>query len=214
MSSGKSKSKDSQSAVLTVQKSNSLEVAEPDSAPEASFQNLRQKIEGQLKSAKAKPEKKSVKETSKSAKGNSKQEELSRGTKRKHSGDTKREDEVDRKKPTTQTTKLAYGPKSGDLKDIIAELGGTEEDLELIDGVESDSEMEGQDAQPTTSEPRKGKTLESGMANILKEIALVKNTYKDDESEEEGRVKVNGTVDSTRPQADDKASRASLSTLR
>lgn len=210
-----SKTSKPQGSQKPVQKaSNPTDNATPglNSTAEPSFQNLRQKIEGQLKTAQTKADKKPVNGSKRDIQTPASKDELSRGTKRKHNGDVKYEDNsVGKKKSTPSNDEVVQGPSdSSDLRAIIAELGGTEEDLNLINGVDSDSEMEGQDTQPAERESRKGKTLESGMANILKEIALYNKTYHHDGSEDEERAKVNGTVESSRPQADDKASRMSL----
>lgn len=200
------------SQVKTVDNARDSKEPAPDTLQESSFDNLRQKIEGQLKSKKSKSDQKPTRTLPKKQTTSKEKEQESRGTKRKHDGQTKNDGEAQRSKSkATDNVKSAPKEKDVDLKAIIAELGGTEEDLDLINGAQSDSEMEGQDSQPGSkdhTEARKGKTLESGMANILREIALVKKTYKDDESENEKEVKVNGTAATARPQADDKASRA------
>ncbi|KAJ9653518.1 RNA-binding ribosome biosynthesis protein mak21 [Neophaeococcomyces mojaviensis] len=176
---------------------------------ESAFQNLRQKIEGNLNKATAKDSKKrEQKLQNKNAASDS-----ARGKKRALNGDIK--DNANKRTPQTTARSRKEGETGKDLQDvdlktIIAELGGTEEDLDLIGGANSDSELEGDQAQGRTtaqSEPRKGKTLESGMANILKEIALVRDTYKETDSEEEGGVKVNGAQPANTSKADDKAFR-------
>lgn len=182
------------------------------------FENLRQKIEGNLKKSEDKKSQKANKATKAGVAGKENgatTAETPRGKKRTSNGDFKNA----RNQPRSDNSKrpVQNGSKDEselDLKAIISELGGTEEDLDLINGAQSDSDIEGEDA-PTKqqSEIKKGKTLESGMANILKEIALYHNTYKDSGSEDESEVdgepvatsksKVNGDNLSARAKADE-----------
>jgi len=181
---------------------------------ESSFQNLRQKIEGNLKKTQSKSKDKKGVTRQREGRGTAPQATAdSRGKKRSRNGELK--EQADRPQSTIKPKVNGTSSKVGesldpDLKAIVAELGGTEEDIDLIDGAISDSDLEGQDVQPAATdqnESKKGKTLESGMANILKEIALVRDTYKDDDSDDEPNLKVNGSADSARPDADDKLSR-------
>ncbi|KAK5085520.1 RNA-binding ribosome biosynthesis protein mak21 [Lithohypha guttulata] len=185
-------------------------------AEDSKFENLRQKIEGNLKKSESRTKVKSKKsESAEDTKKNLATDNV-RGKKRGRDGEVKNEKPPGQ--PISKTSKKAQdatGPVKGkdevDLKAIVAELGGTQEDLDLIDGIQSDSELEGLESQPkSTAQPdsKKGKTLESGMANILKEIALVRDTYADSEneadSEEDTASKVNGDKTSARSQADHK----------
>ena len=143
-------------------------VLDPQNQDSPAFANLRQKIEGNLTKSEAKSTKNE-----------------SRGKKRERNGQAK--DEKDTKPPVKKAKTESRSEERKDvsedevdLKSIIAELGGTEEDLDLIKDANSDSEEEGIDTVPQDNE-KKGKTLQSGMANILKEIAMVKDTYQDDD---------------------------------
>jgi len=179
------------------------------SLQDSTFQNLRQKIEGNLSKATTKEGKKRKPENQ----NKNPASQPARGKKRASNGDIK--DNTERKMPQTKVdarneSTTGKDSQDVDLKAIIAELGGGEEDLDLIGDANSESELEGDEAPVRTgvqSEPRKGKTLESGLANILKEIALVKDTYRDSDSEGEGEVKVNGTQPANATKADDKVSR-------
>lgn len=190
----------------------------PESLQVSSFQNLREKIEGQLKKTKAQAERKNGQNSARNPPTKQDRDESSRGTKRKHNEHESRKGEKHKeKRKSTEKRKPLRSEEDLDLRAIIAELGGTEEDMDLINGAQSDSEMEGHGAQTEGTnhqEPRKRQTLESGMANILREIALVRDKHKDDEAsdeeneENEDAVKVNGTANTTPSQADDEASRA------
>ncbi|KAK5939281.1 RNA-binding ribosome biosynthesis protein mak21 [Knufia obscura] len=178
---------------------------------ESSFQNLRQKIEGNLKKTESKSKNKKGTGQKKETQSSPPESADARGKKRNRNGEVK---EQGSRAQSMTKPKLNGAPEEAgdavDLKAIVAELGGTQEDIDLIDGANSDSELEGLDTQPAVTEQtdsKKGKTLESGMANILKEIALVRDTYGGSDSEDEPEVKVNGSADSARPLADDKPSR-------
>ena len=183
---------------------------------DSAFQNLRQKIEGNLKKSDAKEPKKPVKGDKQKTNSTSNAAEGLRGKKRSRDGEVKPENGQPRQDQGKKHKHDAGSPKDDqevDLKAIIAELGGTEEDLELIDGAQSDSELEGAESEPVRKaqpELKKGKSLEFGMANILKEIAMVKDTYQGSDSEEEpeeqdktkAASKVNGITPSAKSQAD------------
>lgn len=182
-------------------------------ATDLKFDNLRQKIEVNLKKSQVKKAEKSSKPSATQKKNVTATEDSSRGKKRTSNGEVKRNSN----KQDNASKPVQNGSKEDsevDLKAIIAELGGTEEDLDLINGAQSDSDVEGEETQAREPvEPKKGKTLESGMANILKEIALVQDTYKGNDSEDEGQItpekqatttsKVNGDVLPARAKADE-----------
>jgi len=208
-----------QNGAASPARAKSTAVAASADAPvpqESSFQNLRQKIEGNLKKTQEKSKDKKGASKQKGTRDSAPQDPTSadsRGKKRSRNGDLK--EQSSKPQSTTKPKMNGTGSKVEenvdlDLKAIVAELGGTEEDIDLIDGAISDSDLEGQDAQPAATEQhesKKGKTLESGMANILKEIALVRDTYEESDSDEEANTKVNGSADSARPDTDDKLSR-------
>lgn len=144
----------------------------------SNFSNLREKIESKLTKVKApntssKPDK---------SHKNPSTEDTRRGKKRSYNGQV-----LDQMTTVKKDTKSASIPAQSDtydeeFKQIVAELGGGQEDFDLMQDAASDSEVEGEASKkPDTrqTETRKGKTLESGMANILKEIALAREAYQD-----------------------------------
>jgi ribosome biogenesis protein MAK21 len=111
-----------------------------------------------------------------------------RGKKRGHNGDTL-------PKPQSSKTRLAGNEDPTDidlLQEEVFALGGTAEDISLIDGALSESELEDQEGAQVPNEDgaqiKDG--LQKGMTNILKEIALAEGAagtdgYSSSSSEEE-----------------------------
>jgi ribosome biogenesis protein MAK21 len=93
----------------------------------------------------------------------------SRGKKRDRSG------KVLTSKATDSDVPVAGGNENGDdtrFEDEVRALGGSNEDIEFLAEVDSDSEVEGTEDVAST-DTKKGKAnLTKGMSNILKEIAL------------------------------------------
>src|SRR5271154_943131 len=89
----------------------------------------------------------------------------------------------DRQNDTTHAASLPFsskevqGPKEVDkiLQEEVRALGGTTEDLLLLEGLDSDSELEGTEVRNPNRKEKKGISngLKKGMSNILKEITLV-----------------------------------------
>ena len=90
-----------------------------------------------------------------------------RGKKRKHNG------EVLSAKANGSTAE----PRGDDvLQQEVFALGGTIDDVNLIEDVDSDSEVEGSQTIPTIVGPEKG--LQKGIMNILKEITIAEEAAK------------------------------------
>lgn len=100
----------------------------------------------------------------------------SRGQKRDHHGGLKKsgrstEANVDRGQPHAAVL------EDETLQEELRALGGTEEDLELIKGVASESELEGENNASVLPKPhsKTKSSLQDGISNILKEISLAQD---------------------------------------
>ena len=95
-----------------------------------------------------------------------------RGKKRKRNG------EVLSGKANGSTAATHGDDKSGDnmLQQEVFALGGTVDDVNLIEGVNSDSEVEGSGTIQASVGPEKG--LQKGIMNILKEITIAEEAAK------------------------------------
>ena len=152
-----------------------------------SFESLRNTIEQQLsKSSKATPEQKTrEKHTSYSKQvfiPASATTVAVQGKKRDRKGNIKPSEPAINGNDDVQAS-----PNEGDFEKEVRALGGTHEDIELMADADSDSELEGTEAPrsyPVTNN-QKG-SLEKGISNILKEIALAHAVGQDvdDVSEE------------------------------
>ena len=146
-------------------------------APDAqkSFDALRSGVEaslGQLKANKA------LALHAKKSNGNAQSQKVSasqapRGKKRSHEGHIVNGAESPGQPDGNPTSDMP----SGTLEAEVIALGGSREDIELIDNVESDSEYEETEVLPQqqvqqNKTGKKGQDVETGMRNILKEIAL------------------------------------------
>lgn len=206
MSKPRKRSKSSQDPTRDEPSSKPGSVPLSNGISESSFQNLRERIEGNLKESQTRHSQKH-KKTGPSQRVSNEPSSTSvgaRGTKRDHNGRAKQQSyEKGKKTVHDAASKTKEAPV--DLKALVAELGGTEDDIDLINGAVSDSELEGLEPESKTNEQperKKGKSLESGMANILKEISLVRDTYADSESDEEETKTVNRTKVPVDPEAD------------
>jgi ribosome biogenesis protein MAK21 len=155
----------------------------PTSEPADSlFSGLREQIEARLaKSTKQPPIKKATRVNGFNKQIESETKDLSvagglpvsKGKKRDRKGNVLRETLNDVEREEIHDFNQDDAVKQRSLEEEMRELGGTTEDLELINGAESESEFEG-DSTPVLSKNR-GKNeegMEKGIKNILKEIAL------------------------------------------
>lgn len=149
---------------------------------DSAFSGLREQIEARLaKSTKELPAKKTPKKTGFKSRERSEEKKqpgaresaVSKSKKRGRDGN------VLGKSPASIVNEEPKDFAQDEVKDQITleeemrELGGTTEDLELINGAESESELDG-DSRPAVSRKR-GKNeegMEKGIQNILKEISL------------------------------------------
>ncbi|KAI1615109.1 CBF/Mak21 family-domain-containing protein [Exophiala viscosa] len=154
-----------------------------------SFDNLRSKIEARLhttgpKNVKSHGKKQKSAQSEKKGNQNSTAVGTDRGKKRDSTGNV-----LTRQKPSAEKQR----PQEADDEDEVLRaeveaLGGTSEDLDLLAGAESDSELEGEGVkeieQPRKSRARKNDNPEglgNGMKNILKEIALAQGKSDQDQ---------------------------------
>ncbi|KAJ9613028.1 RNA-binding ribosome biosynthesis protein mak21 [Cladophialophora chaetospira] len=102
-----------------------------------------------------------------------KSSEIERGKKRDRNGKILNQNKKDNDEQAT----TAQGTDADEnvLEREMKELGGTAEDLDLLAGIDSESEVEG-DTPKTAVE-----TLDKGLKNILKEIALAQGEVEEDE---------------------------------
>ncbi|KAK4938941.1 RNA-binding ribosome biosynthesis protein mak21 [Elasticomyces elasticus] len=145
-----------------------------------SFENLRNKIEARLhntgpKTSKGQDKKQKSTQPDKKSKESGNAVGADRGKKRDRTGTV-----LTRQEPSAGENR----PQKADDEDEVLRaeveaLGGTSEDLDLLAGAESDSELEGEAIKefeaPRKSRARKNDAeggLDNGMKNILKEIAL------------------------------------------
>ncbi|KIW37854.1 uncharacterized protein PV06_09839 [Exophiala oligosperma] len=157
--------------------------------PNGAFEHLRNKIESRLQSSEQKKGKDRSKRKSASSgheerKNNTNFTSPDRGKKRDRNGKVLISNEAPK---NSQNTDGAKDDNEILLKEI-RELGGTAEDLQLLEGADSDSEMEdtaGDKRQKTSTSSVQPEGLEKGLKNILKEIALAQGQHVDDVSEED-----------------------------
>ncbi|KIW13668.1 hypothetical protein PV08_08859 [Exophiala spinifera] len=170
----------------TTETSNSNSMTE---IPNGAFEQLRGKIESRLQATESKKGKdKSKKKTASSghAIGNKRTDLTSpeRGKKRDRNGKV-----LDHDGPSKDSQKIngAHDNKDILLKEI-RELGGTAEDMELLEGADSDSELEEtaiDKRQKPSAASAAAEGLEKGIKNILKEIALAQGQHDNDGSEDD-----------------------------
>lgn len=167
---------------------------------ESAFAGLRQKIEQRLKNegpSKGKPKKDSksqvpdgnthVKKDKETAPKAGRKQESAQGKKRDRNGEViAREDKSGGKSKQIKPESSTKDNDDETLRQEILALGGTEEDLDLLAGVESESEVEG-----TPYKAKKGgdDELREGLSKMLKAAGhVVPDDLEDDEagqSEEE-----------------------------
>ncbi|KAL6251897.1 RNA-binding ribosome biosynthesis protein mak21 [Rhinocladiella similis] len=169
--------------------------------PNGPFEHLRNKIESRLQSTEQKKGKDKFKRKTTSSdherrKKNTDLTSPDRGKKRDRNGKVLNHDEAPKD--------LQKVDGSNDDNDVllkeIRELGGTAEDLELLEGAESDSEVEDTAAdkrQKTSTSSAAPEGLEKGINNILKEIALAQGQRDNDGSED--NVEVEEPVEAAKP---------------
>lgn len=148
---------------------------------ESSFDKLKDKISAQLKNIEKKNTKKG--NTLKLVKADT--SDRARGKKRNAEGtivnsqpQSSRTDSHIAKQPNEE-----YDSEE-ELRKALKELGGTQEDLDLIAGAGSESELEGVEGEFTAKQDKrkKSKTLQEGISNILKEIALAQGDIEEGHS--------------------------------
>ncbi len=152
---------------------------------DSAFSGLREQIEARLaKSSKQPPTKKALKVNStkppitpeaKSHSGNEEQA-VAKGKKRDRRGTVLTKDvksSIDENVPEDDQNGV-HDERT--LEEEIRDLGGTADDLELLVGAESESELEG-DATPAIRKVKgkKGEGLDKGIQNIMEEIALAQS---------------------------------------
>lgn len=171
--------------------------------PSATFENLRDKIQARLQApkheiVKEKPKKENAGRASKPEKKDKPAStDAGRGKKRDRDGKVLNKVKKDEQPSREQPRPRKEEEEDDVLRTEVEALGGTAEDLELLAGAESDSELEGSvKGQPQKSRLTKTDNggLDKGMKNILKEIALAQGDLDLDqdsleipEEEEDGK---------------------------
>ena len=160
-----------------VSKSGSFRLSVQQAPAGGHFAKLHEQIQSKLNTLDA--TKKAKKRASEPPKQSSNSEPLHNGQTTSGRRRTKRSSDGELKETGT-------GDEIITLEQEILALGGSKEDVDLLEDVQSSSEVEGGEITEKQSSVKRTKTggLEKGLSNILKEIALANgNTEKHQESE-------------------------------